>query len=154
MRERLACDHHPRVAGMDKISPILRKTAPFCARRGHVTGLRRLTKDGVALWPVPRPSLPYPPLRGAPGAVAGKRGRVQTLTMVQQRDRLKSAVLRRKRQRIGLPISCKSIRDGAAIRDLAGGWQRRTGVKTPRSAFAEPGTGGRGSLICGCKGLT
>ena len=71
----------PRIVNMDRISPIFSKTALFCARRGHVAGLRRLTKDDTALWVVLRPFLPYPPLRGAPGAVAGTRGRVQTLTM-------------------------------------------------------------------------
>ena len=69
--------------------------------------------------------------------------------MAQQGDRLKGAVLRQQGKQIGLPISFKRVRDGAAMRDLAVGWKCRIGVNATGGAFAEPGTGGRGSLAVG-----
>ena len=74
---------------------------------------------------------------------------MQTLQMAQQGDRLKGAVLRQQGKQIGLPISFKRVRDGAAMRGLAVGWQRRIGVNAAGSARAEPGAGGRGALTVG-----
>ena len=54
-----------------------------------------------------------------------------------------------KGKQIGFPISCKRVRDGAAMRDRAIGWQRGIGVNAAGGAFAEPGTGGCGTLTLG-----
>ena len=115
----------------------------------HIAWLRRLTEDDVALWPVQGPPLPYPPLQSAPYAVVGESHGMQTLKMAQQGDGLKGAVLLQQRKQVDFPISCKRVRDGAPMRDLAVGRQCRIGVKASGSAFAEPGSGGRGSLTVG-----
>ncbi len=72
-----------------------------------------------------------------------------TLKMAQQGDGLQGTVLLKQRKQISFPISFKGVGHGAAMRDLAVGWQRWIGVKTPGSAFAEPGAGGRSSLTVG-----
>ena len=142
MRKRLPRDHHVQVVGMGEVGPIF-------LRRGHIAGLRRLTEDDAPLWPVQRPPLPYTPLKGSSDAVIGKSQRMQALQMAQQGDGLKGAVLGQQREQVGFPIAFKRVRDGAAMRDLAVGWQRRIGVNAAGGAFAEPGTGGRGSLTMG-----
>ena len=71
------------------------------------------------------------------------------MQMAQQGDGLKGAVLRQQREQVGFPISFKRVRDSAAMRDLAVGWQRGVGVNATGGAFAEPGAGGCGSLTVG-----
>jgi len=116
-----------------------------------MAGLWHLTEDDVALWPIQGPPLPYPPLQSAPYAVVGEGQGVQTLKMAQQGDGLKGTVLLKQRKQVGFPISFKRVCYGAPMRDVAVGRQCRIGVKTPGSAFAEPGTGGCGSLTMGLK---
>ena len=121
--KRLARDHHARFFGMGEVWPAFEK-------RGHVSRLRRLTEDDVALRTVQRPPLPHPPLQSAPDAIIRECQRVQTLKMAQQGDGQKGAVARKQRKQVAIPVSFKRVRDGAPMRNLAVGWQRRIGIET------------------------
>jgi len=134
MREWLACDRHRQLFGMGEVG------------LGHVSRLRCLAEDDVALGPVQRPPLPHPPLQGAADPIIGERQRLLALKMTQQGDGLQRAVLLKQGEKVVLPKTFKRVGHRASMKDLALRRRCRVGIETSGSPFAEPGAGGRCAL--------
>src|SRR5690554_785448 len=103
MREWLACDRHTQFFGMGEVG------------LGHISWLRCLAEDDVALGTIQRPPLPHPSLQGAPDTIIRERQRMLALKVTQQGDGLQRAVLLKQGEKVVLPETFKRVGHRASM---------------------------------------